>query len=200
MTEPVFGLVIGATFFHERLRLLQGAGTTIILGAVAVLLMQAARGKAAGPAGQERLGWLLGLTAGLGFALSAAFRKLGLKALPLPATGTLIVSASSVLIFTAILAWRGRLKGIFGRARRNWAGARFFALSGAFLACASLLLSWAVVLADVSVVSTLAPAAIPAFTLVLTKWWLRGQEQLSPLIIGTALALSVGVLAVLASR
>lgn len=114
-TVPLFGALLATVFLSEPLTAVTTLGLVIVVAGVAVV---SARGGTTTIATRDvRLGVLAGLATALCWSSSPVLIRAGLEGLSSPLIGATIGMASSAVVYTALVASRGR-RGAVGR--RTW--------------------------------------------------------------------------------
>lgn len=197
---PAFALISGVVFLHETVEIAHFFGVVAIIAGVIMLSrssgIDARRLGSANDArkwGASTRAIALPLLAGLCFAASDTFLKLGTGRTPSAAAAALVQTLAGLLAWTLVLCAFRTVR------HRAWigVGASWFVLSGAAIAGAILSLARALRTADVSEVSPIV-AAQPIGVLVLSALLLRGVERLTLRIIGGSASVVVGTLLIVA--
>lgn len=188
LSNTLFAALIGLAVLRELPRLGQLVGAALITAGLWVVVRE--RG---GPVGgrPDPVGVLLALGAAVGFALGDTFRRAGLQITPSPFLGAGIGACTALLAHGGWLAARGR-GGNPGHS--PW---RADVLGSALANTAAILLLFLGLqrspVANVAVLYNLQVLLV----IVLSRWMLRGDEQLGPGVVLGSVVCVAGTAAVL---
>jgi drug/metabolite transporter (DMT)-like permease len=187
LSNTLFAALMGLAVLRELPRPGQLAGAALITVGLWLVL----RERAPGPQGRpDPVGVLLALGGAVGFALGDTFRRAGLQITPAPFLGAAVGACTALLVQTGWLAVRDRPVG----SDRPW---RVDVLASALANTAAILLLFLGLqrspVANVAVLYNLQVLLV----ILLSRWMLRGDEQVGPgLVVGSVVCVA-GTAAVL---
>lgn len=187
LSNTLFAALIGLAVLRELPRLGQLAGALLItLGLWWVL-----RERESASGRYDPVGVLLAVGAAVGFALGDTFRRAGLRITPSPFLGAGIGACTALVVQTAWLWSRGRR---WGDGSHPW---RLDVVGSALANTAAILLLFLGLqrspVANVAVLYNLQVLLV----ILLSRWMLRGDERVTPGLVGGSLVCVVGTAAVL---
>jgi drug/metabolite transporter (DMT)-like permease len=200
---PIFAVAAAALTLSERLGVQRVIGVAVVVLGVYLISSQdraatTPDGPAAGYSPSSMLLYLpafgFPLAAGVLYGASDVFRKRATEVLPNAPLGALIATSCALIVWTAAWAASDRVRSQvrFGFRHTGW---WWFALSGVFSAVAVLVVTKAMELGDVSVVTPIV-AAQPLPVLLLSALFLRTNDPFDLRVVVGTLCILAGTIAI----
>lgn len=204
--SPAYTFLVGWLLLHERPSLPTAVGVFATVAGMVGLARDQMRvhgieGRPAS-AGENRsrhragsggrLGLLLGIGSGLAFASGILLRKAGLNLWPDPAMGSAIGAWAALVGWLPAAARRGDHRALRATDARDMGP---FFLAGVFSSLAQLCVFLSLRLSP-SAVTHAVTSLEPVFTVLLSRWLLRGRERLTRGLLRAVLVSTLGVVLV----
>ncbi|MBI2580260.1 DMT family transporter [Candidatus Woesearchaeota archaeon] len=182
--SPLVSTALSMFWFNEQLTLPKALGTTLIIAGVVFLALKKPDKKI----GIKPI--LIAITGSVLIGVAAVLTKAAMNASnqPTPESGLAISFTAAVAVQAlAIIALRKQKELAAG-----WEGIKLFALAGAFVAAGFLLVYFAFLHGEVSIIYPLSVSTQPLFALILSFILLRQQEKITKNIVLGTLAIVAG--------
>jgi uncharacterized membrane protein len=182
--NPLLSTLLAAILLGENI--VPSALTGAILVVTGIYLLSGTKGRSI-----IRRSIIIPILSTTSYAISTVLRKGGLNIQPDPIFGAQIVAISGTLSFLTYLAISGKLSEI----RVSKRSIIYFSTSGLVLGIGWIAFMTALEMGNVSVVTTIV-FSYPLFSLILSWFFLKGQEDLSLRVVTGCIVIVIGVILV----
>jgi len=188
-TFPFFSMLPAVVLLKERLTVFVAIATVITAGGVILVSLSSSGGKQApGQLQWKKRDLAYPFAAAMCYGVSNFFKKLGMNLMDSPLLAAAIVATAALLLFLVLMPATKR-QGTFRMGRR---GLVFCSLGGVSASLAQVCLYAALKTGDLIVVGPLV-STTPLFILLLTFFFLRKSERVTPRMVAGVVAIVIGV-------